>query len=128
MTSSRGASQDPSLAAGIKVRNPSLDVLRCIAILLVVGFHMDSVGYRLWSRAGWIGVDLFFVLSGFLVSGLLFTDYKTHGRIDWKRFLLRRGLKIWPSFYVFLGVTAVLYAVCRIPFPRKGFLLSAASC
>ena len=53
-------------------RNQSLDVLRCIAILLVVGFHLPYYDY--WGRFGWIGVDLFFVLSGFLISGLLFQE------------------------------------------------------
>ena len=59
-------------------RNQSLDVLRCVAILLVLGRHLDY--YPLWSKIGWIGVDLFFVLSGFLVSGLLFHEFKEHDR------------------------------------------------
>lgn len=58
-------------------------------------------------RAGWCGVDLFFVLSGFLISGLLFREHPKHGRIDIKRFLIRRGLKIYPPFYCFIGLTAV---------------------
>ena len=77
-------------------RNESLDVLRCVAVLLVVGYHMPY--YRLWGRIGWIGVDLFFVLSGFLISGLLFREFRDTGSIDVKRFLIRRGLKIYPSF------------------------------
>lgn len=55
-----------------------------------------------------MGVDLFFVLSGFLISGLLFTNLKRNGRISIGRFLIRRGLKIWPSYYVFLALTAFL--------------------
>jgi peptidoglycan/LPS O-acetylase OafA/YrhL len=57
-------------------------------------------------------VDLFFVLSGFLISGLLFSEYKKRHTIDFKRFFFRRGLKIYPAFYAFLlltGVTAELY-------------------
>ena len=74
-------------------RNQSLDVLRGIAILLVLGRHFNY--FPLWRQAGWIGVDLFFVLSGFLISGLLFQEYKNTGKLDVRRFILRRGLKIW---------------------------------
>lgn len=81
-------------------RNQSLDVLRGGAVLLVLGFHYPY--YVIWGRIGWIGVDLFFVLSGFLISGLLYQEYKDSGSINFKRFILRRGLKIWPSFYLFL--------------------------
>lgn len=50
---------------------------------------------------GWIGVDLFFVLSGFLVSGLLFKEYIKYGNIQIKNFLIRRGFKIYPIYYMF---------------------------
>jgi len=71
-------------------RNQSLDVLRCIAVLLVLGSHYPY--FRLWGRLGWIGVDLFFVLGGFLISGMLFQEYNRTGSINFKRFLIRRGL------------------------------------
>ena len=53
-------------------------------------------------------MDLFFVLSGFLISGLLFGEYKKHRTITLKRFFIRRGLKIYPAFYVFLILTAII--------------------
>jgi len=55
-------------------RLASLDVLRCIAVLLVFGRHVpvDGPVSQVLVNGGWMGVDLFFVLSGFLVSGLLF--------------------------------------------------------
>jgi peptidoglycan/LPS O-acetylase OafA/YrhL len=87
-------------------RNQSLDVLRCVAVLLVLGVHVPH--YRAWANIGWVGVDLFFVLSGFLISGLLFRDYQGRGAIDWKRFLIRRGFKIYPSYYMFLWIAAIL--------------------
>ena len=89
-------------------RNQSLDVLRAIAVLLVLGVHVPH--YRIWAHIGWAGVDLFFVLSGFLISGLLFRDYQEHGSIDWKRFLIRRGFKIYPSYYIFLAIAGVVLA------------------
>ena len=70
-------------------RNQSLDILCCIAILLVLGHHF--IHYHHWAKVGWIGVDLFFVLSGFLISGLLFSEYKRNGQSDIQRFILRRG-------------------------------------
>jgi peptidoglycan/LPS O-acetylase OafA/YrhL len=58
-----------------------------------------------WCRGGWVGVDLFFVLSGFLIAGLLFREYDQYGTISLRRFFIRRGLKIYPAFYVFFLLT-----------------------
>ncbi|HKW01838.1 MAG TPA: acyltransferase [Vicinamibacterales bacterium] len=100
-------------------RSASLDVLRAVAITLVIGRHMSPPApgmfwpgldgiMRAWFRGGWVGVDLFFVLSGFLVSGLLFREYRETRRVNVGRFLIRRGLKIYPAFYVLLGVGLAL--------------------
>ncbi len=75
-----------------------LDFLRGIAILLVLLRHQHLCIYT--SNMGWIGVDLFFVLSGFLVSGLLFREYQKFGDINPGRFLIRRGFKIYPIYYL----------------------------
>ncbi len=98
----------------IVTRLPQLDCLRTLAVLMVIGAH----NFVLRQRAGWLnpldaaletggpsGVELFFVLSGFLVSGLLFQEYARSGAIDLRRFLIRRMFKIWPTYYVFLGIT-----------------------
>lgn len=91
-------------------RRIELDFLRGAAILLVLGRHtwLDNkhVGFfsgfaMLWERFGWTGVDAFFVLSGFLIGGLLFKEIKQTGHLDVKRFLVRRMFKIWPAYYVF---------------------------
>ena len=63
------------------------------------------------ARFGWTGVDLFFVLSGFLVGGLLFKEFNAHQAIDARRFLVRRIFKIWPSYYAYLAFLFVLLAV-----------------
>jgi len=94
-----------------------LDILRGVAILLVLGAHSPSVA-RGWSgmlrpvdimihRFGWTGVDLFFVLSGFLIGGLLFAELKKYGTLDVGRFLIRRILRIWPPYYILLMVVLV---------------------
>ena len=56
-------------------------------------------------HGGWVGVDIFFVLSGFLVSGLLFREYQVHQSLRIGRFLVRRGLKIYPAFYLLILLT-----------------------
>jgi peptidoglycan/LPS O-acetylase OafA/YrhL len=91
-------------------RNVNLDALRAIAIFMVLGRHSGYSAY--WIKIGWAGVDLFFVLSGFLVSGLLFMGYQERGRIDFSRFYIRRGLKIWPAFYVLIA-TGLLLTIAR---------------
>jgi peptidoglycan/LPS O-acetylase OafA/YrhL len=107
-------------AAQVK-RNQSLDVLRAVAVVLVLGCHSDY--YPMWTRFGWVGVDLFFVLSGFLISGLLFEEYKNTGAIRASRFLLRRGLKIWPSYYLLLCAATIIYFYDK-SLMTKGQLLS----
>jgi len=94
-------------------RNHSLDVLRAVAVLLVFCYHSSGVWF------GWIGVDLFFVLSGFLVSGLLFREYQSMQQVRPARFLFRRGLKIYPQFYFFMAAT-LLFACWRGNPPRFG--------
>jgi len=89
-------------------RNQSLDVLRCVAVLLVLGHHFPF--YRAWAQVGWAGVDLFFVLSGFLISGLLFRDFNNGGSIHFYNFFFRRGFKIWPAFYFFLAQVTLIFA------------------
>jgi peptidoglycan/LPS O-acetylase OafA/YrhL len=101
------------------MRNKRLDILRCIAVVTVILHHSGDSSF--FTRIGWTGVDLFFVLSGFLISGLLFVEYKKKHAIDLKRFFLRRGLKIYPAFYMFLlltGVTAELYLHAHSTIPR----------
>lgn len=75
-----------------------LDFLRGIAIILVLFRHQRLFDFT--QCMGWIGVDLFFVLSGFLVSGLLFKEYQKYGNIRPKLFLIRRGFKIYPLYYL----------------------------
>jgi peptidoglycan/LPS O-acetylase OafA/YrhL len=97
----------------------SLDILRGVAIWLVLIRHMplgSGTSESLLARAlllvnqiGWCGVDLFFVLSGYLISGLLFKELQREGTIDLPRFWLRRGLKIWPSYFAVYGSAVALW-------------------
>ena len=88
------------------MRLSQIDFLRGIAVILVLFRHFKIVPV-LYS-IGWIGVDLFFVLSGYLVSGLLFKEYQKFGSIKPGLFLIRRGFKIYPLFYLAIGMTVVI--------------------
>lgn len=91
-----------------KSRLRELDFLRGIAIILVIFRH--QLLFDCLKKMGWIGVDLFFVLSGFLVSGLLFKEHQKFGFIKPKLFLIRRAFKIYPIYYL----TAFGYILPRI--------------
>lgn len=93
---------------------PALDALRSAAILLVIGHHwavrhyVEAGGvptglqnFTLF-HYGWAGVDLFFVLSGFLIGKQLWRELDGTGTIHFGRFILRRGLRIWPVYYAVL--------------------------
>ncbi len=114
---SRPLTPVPALARH-DTRSKALDVLRALAVLLVMFRHgaeapasfPESVREPLNAllRCGWIGVDLFFVLSGFLISGLLFSEFRKRGEINVGRFLIRRGFKIYPPFFFFLFVSVLV--------------------
>jgi peptidoglycan/LPS O-acetylase OafA/YrhL len=101
-----------------------LDVLRGVAVLLVLVHHSPG-GEGALLKAGWTGVDLFFVLSGFLVSGLLFKEHLRSGRIRPGRFYLRRGLKIYPNFYAMLAVTSAALALVQVAVEPRNVLHEA---
>lgn len=101
----------PRFSSPLGSRELDLDVVRGTAILLAMGWHLGGPSVSnpvtwvlFWPGRtfGWAGVDLFFVLSGFLVGRLIFLEERRTGSFRRGRFLLRRILKLWPVFYVFL--------------------------
>jgi len=94
-----------------------LDHLRAIAILLVMVFHFGK-GVPSWlgpiQEIGWTGVDLFFVLSGYLIGFQLLKEYKDTHRISFKRFYLKRFFRIIPAYL------AVLILYYSLPNLREG--------
>lgn len=87
------------------------DVLRSLAILLVMLVHLPVeatpsllVGVRTYA---WLGVDIFFVLSGFLIGTQLFKEVSRNGGVDLKSFYLRRAFRIFPAFFIVLGLYAI---------------------
>ena len=95
---------------------PQLDGLRFCAFLLVFLHHSPLFpgGSRVASalkELGWVGVDLFFVLSAYLLIALLHREFTDTGATDFKKFFIRRALRIWPLFYVYvLGCFAYFIA------------------
>ncbi|ANZ38267.1 hypothetical protein BBK82_21565 [Lentzea guizhouensis] len=88
-------------------RFPALDGLRAIAAVLVVFFHYGGPD---WLQ-GWAGVQMFFVLSGFLITTLMLREERRTGRISLKEFYLRRAFRIMPVYLVVLLVAAVSSAI-----------------
>ena len=98
-------------SAGALRYRPYLDGLRAVAVYLVVAFHS---GLGLLS-GGFVGVDVFFALSGFLVTGILVRDLATNGHVRWRSFYARRARRILPAAVVTLLVTALVYSVVASP-------------
>jgi len=91
---------------------PALDGLRGIAIIAVIIYHNFPYGNSLF---GWLGVDLFFVLSGFLITRILMTSINQNPKKSFlKNFYIRRVLRIFPLYYLFLFVFLFLFPVLGI--------------
>lgn len=84
--------------------------MRCIAVMAVVLFHFEVP----FTQGGFIGVDVFFVLSGYLITGLLINDMD-RGRFSWRRFLVGRLRRIVPAYFVMLMVTFFTAALLMSP-------------
>src|SRR5215467_4874995 len=93
-------------------RIPSLDGLRALAIVLVLFEHGmkahfdDAAGWT--SLYGGLGVSIFFVLSGYLITLLLLREWQSTGTISLKGFYGRRALRIFPAFYTYVLVVVIL--------------------
>ena len=93
-----------------------LDVqgLRAIAVLSVIAFHAG-----LPVRAGFLGVDVFFVISGFVITAMLQREWLSHGRISFARFYSRRFKRLAPALALMVSVTMVLTFALLSPSARN---------
>lgn len=114
-------------AARLPGRIPSLDGLRAISILLVVVGHAISPKafpalFTLFGHLGNYGVRIFFLISGFLITTLLLKEYDKTGHVSLKNFYIRRSLRIFPAFYLYV-ITIVILSVLGMVMLYKGDLL-----
>ena len=94
---------DRGRAAGEMGYLPGLDGLRALAIIGVLLYHAGID----WLPGGFLGVDVFFVISGFLITSLILEEYDRSGRIDFKRFYLGRARRLLPAVVVLLIVVGI---------------------
>ena len=83
---------------------PAVDGLRAVAVIAVLAYHAGLS----WAGAGFLGVDVFFVISGYLITALLLSEKSRTGRINLRRFWRRRALRLLPGLLVMLAVVSVL--------------------
>ncbi len=95
---------EPSLSPARSEHVPAIDGLRGVALLGVLGFHANGM-----LRGGYLGVDLFFVLSGFLITRLLIDEHRATGRIELWSFWVRRARRLFPALLLLMPAIG-LYA------------------
>jgi peptidoglycan/LPS O-acetylase OafA/YrhL len=96
---------------------PEIDGLRAIAVLSVVLYHFGVPGLG----GGFIGVDVFFVISGFLIGGLLWREQSTTGSISLKRFYIRRIKRLAPAYVAMAIATLIAAYFILLPFEFRAF-------
>lgn len=95
------------------MRIPQIQALRAFAALLVVFYHAN------WLPGGYIGVDIFYVISGFLITGLLLRECEETARVSLKAFYLRRIKRLLPASFVVLLATALIAWLLYPPILRR---------
>ena len=98
-----------------------IEGLRGLMIVLVVLFHAGVS----WAAGGFVGVDVFFVISGFFITGVLLREHENDGRIDIARFYGQRALRLAPAFLVVLLATLAAVMWLYAPIDRAPILASA---
>jgi peptidoglycan/LPS O-acetylase OafA/YrhL len=117
----RSARPRPGIPGPLVRHLPALDGLRAIAVLAVMAYHA-GIG---WAPGGFLGVELFFVVSGFLITSLLLGEVEARGNIDLRDFWTRRARRLLPALGVLLVAVAVagrVFAPENVESTRSGLL------
>lgn len=93
---------------------PDIDGLRAVAIIIVVFYHASLAGFS----GGFVGVDVFFILSGFLITQLLNNELKSTGDISFKNFYARRILRLFPALAILVLTTLTLWVIFFLGVPE----------
>jgi len=108
----------------VLTRLPGLDGLRGVAVMSVIGFHLNLDNVL---PAGFLGVDIFFTVSGFIITALMLQEYQQSGGIHFKAFYLRRARRLFPAaFFMLLVLILVTPLLSPAAFPRLREDLPAA--
>ena len=100
---------------------PEIDGARAIAILLVVGYHIGLP----WLPGGFVGVDIFFVISGYLITSLLLTEQRDAGRIDFAAFYARRARRLLPALIAMIVTVQAIGSNLLLPDQQRALAASA---
>jgi peptidoglycan/LPS O-acetylase OafA/YrhL len=106
-----------------KERINALDGLRAVALLIIMGYHF-GVG---WLQGGFFSLDIFYVLSGYLITGLLVSEYRKRGAIKLSAFWLRRARRLLPALLIVLVAVTLLVRFVSAPDLYVDFRMSALS-
>lgn len=98
---------DRGRAAGEMGYQPGLDGIRALAIIGVLLYHADLE----WFPGGFLGVDVFFVLSGFLITTLILEEYERSGTVNFRRFYIRRAQRLLPALFFMLLAFGAIVAI-----------------
>jgi peptidoglycan/LPS O-acetylase OafA/YrhL len=82
---------------------PGIDGLRAVAVLAVIAYHLGWA----WVPGGFLGVEIFFVVSGYLITSLLVAEHRRHGTVSLRGFWMRRARRLFPGLYLTLAATVV---------------------
>ena len=97
---------------------PSIDSLRAIAVIAVMIYHIDAN----YLPGGFLGVDLFFVLSGYLISSLIIKEYKSTGTVNLYNFYVRRARRLLPAVYFMITVILIIITLFNGVLLKKSYL------
>ena len=106
---SASVTHTPSLQGGRLPYLPGLDGMRAIAVMAVMVYHANHA----WLPGGFLGVEMFFVISGYLITSLLVGEHERRGRIDLVQFWRRRFRRLLPALFVMLAGMAIFMALFK---------------
>ena len=102
---------------------PSFDGLRAVAVLLILAWHIEAdyapVAQQRWLKGGYAGVDIFFVLSGFLITSILIRQREQSEPVGLGSFYIRRALRLLPALFAFVIVQAIWASAIGVPASKE---------